>query len=92
MVFYDYTNKNTLEVYRDMCYVIYKNQGLEGLFEYLVAFLRELFPDTEPPFTKEDPKEERTLLDLCIEEYTFLYFVHRGTDWDKSSHVAKLGK
>lgn len=27
MVFYDYTNKNTLEVYRDMCYVIYKNQG-----------------------------------------------------------------
>ena len=75
---YDYTEKNTLEVYQDMCYVIYKNQGLEGLFEYLVAFLRELFPDTEPPFTKEDTKEERTLLDLCIEEYTFLYFVHSG--------------
>lgn len=33
MVFYDYTNKNTLEVYRDMCYVIYKNQGLEVMKE-----------------------------------------------------------
>lgn len=75
---YDYTEKNNLEVYQDMCYAIYKNQGLKGLFEYLVSILRELFPDTEPPFTKEDAKEERILLDLCIEQYTFLYFVCSG--------------
>lgn len=70
--------KTQLEQYQEMCYLIYKNRKLEGLVDYLDSLLKLLFPETIPPYNKEDLRTERDLLDICIEQYTFLYFVAKG--------------
>lgn len=67
--------KTQLGKYKEMCYLVYKNRGLEGLFDYLDCLLKLLFPETDPPYNKEDLGTERDLLDVTIEQYTLLYFV-----------------
>lgn len=71
-------SETDLGKYQEMCYLIYKNRGLEGLFDYLDSLLKLLFPETEPPYNKEDLGTERDLLDVTIEQYTLLYFVAKG--------------